>query len=251
MIRIVLCGAAGRMGKKITECVSEAEDMRIVAGIDQIIPVQDPGYPVYKAFERYDREADVVIDFSSPAMLEGVLGFCTSRKIPAVLGATGYTDEDLEKIREASGVIPVFRSANMSVGVQALRVLSRCLADMLPDFEIEIVERHHDQKKDAPSGTALTLLNDVKKDDTVVKYGREGRNVLREKREIGVHAIRGGTLAGEHEVGFYGSQETLLLTHRAQDRSVFAYGALRAARFIVDRREGEYDMNDLLPFDRK
>lgn len=251
MIRIVLCGAAGRMGKKITECVSEADDMQIVAGIDQNTPMQDPGYPVYNAFEQYKGEADIVIDFSSPAMLEGVLDFCTKRKIPTVLGATGYSDEDLKKIQEASGLIPVFRSSNMSVGVQALRVLSRCLADILPDFEIEIVERHHDQKKDAPSGTALTLLNDVKKEDTVVKYGREGRDALRDKREIGVHAIRGGTLAGEHEVGFYGSQETLLLTHRAQDRSVFAYGALKAARFILNCREGEYDMNDLLPFDRK
>lgn len=239
------------MGKKITECVSAAEDMRIVAGIDRNMPVQEPGYPVYEAFEQFPGEADVVIDFSSPAMLEGVLGFCTERKIPAVLGATGYRDEDLERIRRASEVIPVFRSANMSVGVQALRVLSRRLGDMLPDFEIEIVERHHDQKKDAPSGTAITLLNDVKKEDTLVKYGREGRDALRDKREIGVHAIRGGTLAGEHEVGFYGNQETLLLTHRAQDRSVFAYGALRAARFILGCRVGEYDMNDLLPFDRK
>ena len=231
------------MGRQVAALAEEA-DARVVAGVD-VLENRNGPFPVYASVEDVREQADVLVDFSRPDALPALLRFATARKLPVLLAATGYQQAHLEMIREAACVIPVFRSANLSMGVYVLRALSRQAARLLPDFDIEIVEKHHNQKVDAPSGTALLLYDAVKSEDTLPVYGRGGRDCKRRPQEIGLHAVRGGTVAGEHEVGFYGPGETLLLTHSAQDRSIFARGALRAASFIAVQEPGEYDMQDL------
>ncbi len=240
-MKILLSGACGRMGRQIAALAAENA---IAAGVD-VNPVQDFPFPVYPSFSLVKEEADVIVDFSRPEALGALLDYALEKKLPVVLAATGYNEKDLEKISAAAKEIAVFRSANMSIGVYVLKTLAARAAKLLPDFDIEIVEKHHNQKIDAPSGTALMLLDAVSAPETVPVFGRCGRTQKREKTEIGVHAVRGGTVAGEHEVGFYGPGETVLLSHSAQDRSIFARGALRAAAFIAARQPGAYDMSDL------
>lgn len=243
MLRILLSGACGRMGGQVSDLAGQ-QNAVIAAGVD-VHPETTRPYPVYPAFSFVQEKADVIVDFSRPEGLKALLEYAVSRKIPCVLGATGYQEKELAAISEAAKSIPIFRSANMSLGVYVLQTLAKQAKALLPDFDIEIVERHHNQKIDAPSGTAVMLYNAVKSQETQPVYGREGRTQKRQKNEIGIHAIRGGTVAGEHEIGFYGPGETLRIEHQAQDRSIFALGALRAARFIAAQTPGEYDMNDL------
>ncbi len=243
MLKILLSGACGRMGGQVTELAGQ-QNAVIAAGVD-VRPEASRPYPVYPAFSFVQEEADVIVDFSRPEGLNALLEYAVSRKIPCVLGATGYQEKELAAIAEAAKSVPVFRSANMSMGIYVLQALAKQAKALLPDFDIEIVERHHNQKLDAPSGTAIMLYNAVKTQETQPVYGREGRTQKRQKDEIGMHAIRGGTVAGEHEIGFYGPGETLRIEHQAQDRSIFALGAHRAARFIAAQAPGEYDMSDL------
>ena len=243
MMKILLSGACGRMGHQVAD---KAEDLnaQIVCGVD----VKNDGsrpFPVYPNFSLVEEQADVIVDFSRPEGLSALLSYATAHQTPVLLAATGYNEQDLQSIRTAARVIPIFRTANLSLGVHVLAELSRRAARLLSDFDVEIVEKHHNQKIDAPSGTALMLLDAVKKEETQPVFGRHTRTQKRQKNEIGVHAIRGGTIAGEHEVGFYGPGETLLITHSAQDRSIFALGALKAARFIIGKAPGEYGMDDL------
>ena len=240
MIRILLSGACGRMGRQVAAL---AEDGSVVAGVD--VHPSECAFPVYPSFSLVQEEADVIVDFSRPEGLPALLEYAVPRKLPVVLAATGYNEQNLRQIEEAAKSIPIFRSANLSIGVYVLKALSRQAAALLPDFDVEIVEKHHNQKIDAPSGTALMLLDAVSNPGTVPVFGRNGRTQKREKAEIGVHAVRGGTVAGEQEVGFYGPGEVVLLSHSAQDRSIFARGALRAARWIVSQKPGEYAMDDL------
>ena len=243
MLRILLSGACGRMGRQVAARAGD-EQAQIVAGVD-VHPENGAAFPVYPSFSLVEEEADVIVDFSRPEGLGALLQYALTHRLPAVLAATGYNDSDLRAIADAAKEIPVFRSANMSLGVHVLRTLARQAARLLPDFDIEIVEKHHNQKLDAPSGTALMLLDAVSGPETLPVFGRNGRTQKREKREIGVHAVRGGTVPGEHEVGFYGPAEVVTLSHSAQDRSIFARGALRAARFLKGQAPGEYSMDDL------
>jgi len=243
MLKILLSGASGRMGRQVALMAAEMGAV-ITAGVD-VHPDAALPFPVYPSFEMVRQEADVIIDFSRPEGLFALLSYARAHQMPAVLAATGYCEKELAMIGEAARQIPIFRSANMSLGVHVLRMLAARAAQLLSGFDIEIVEKHHNQKADAPSGTALLLYDAVKNPHSQPIYGRHTRTEKRESQEIGIHAIRGGTVAGEHEVGFYGPGETVLLSHSAQDRSIFARGALRAAHFLVRQPAGEYDMAHL------
>lgn len=244
MSRLLITGVDGRMGRLIARDAN-LFSLEVAAGVDSRLP-EGVSFPVYGNVNEVKEEAEVLIDFSSPDMLPSILDFAIARKLPCVLCTTGYTMQDEAMIKEASGSIAVFRSANMSLGVYVLRQLAKEASKMLPGFDIEIVEKHHNQKADSPSGTALALYESVKRQDSQQVFGRQGQVGARKPEEIGLHAVRGGTVAGEHEVGFYGPSETLLLTHSAQDRAVFASGALRAARFLIGKAAGLYGMEELV-----
>jgi 4-hydroxy-tetrahydrodipicolinate reductase len=189
-----------------------------------------------------------VVDFSSPVCLDGILEYCVKNSIPAVLCSTGYSNEDIQKINDASKKIAVFRSGNMSLGVNLLVDLVKKAAATLFGFDVEIIEKHHNQKVDAPSGTALMLADAVKEvhTDKHYIYGREGIVGKRDKNEIGIHAVRGGTIVGEHDVIFAGNYETVTLSHQATDRSVFANGAVAAAKYIAGKTSGLFNMTDVI-----
>lgn len=236
-MNIILCGY-GRMGLMIEQLVLESEDM-------QIIGVVHPG--LYENALDVPGVADVIIDFSYPGNLDGILARAKRDNAAVVIGTTGYTEEQLAKLREASKELRVMHSSNFSVGVAILRKAVAMVAPALKDsFDIEITETHHNQKVDAPSGTAKMLLKAVDPDDSFDHiYGREGITGAR-GREIGIHALRGGTVAGEHSVFFFGQDETLEFRHSAASRRIFAAGAVRAARFVATQPAGLYNMDDVL-----
>ena len=243
MLKILLSGACGRMGRQVAALAEDAQ-AEIIAGVD-VHADGETEFPVYPSFSLVQEDAQVIVDFSRPEGLSALLAYAKAHQLPVVLAATGYNDDDLNAIREAGKEIAIFRSANMSLGVYVVRALAHQAAQLLPGFDIEIIEKHHNQKLDAPSGTALMLYDAVSTPETLPTFGRSGRTQKREKNEIGIHAIRGGTVPGEHEVGFYGPSEVVTITHSAQDRSIFARGALKAAQFVSAQAPGEYDMEDL------
>lgn len=245
-MNILINGAAGHMGMEVARQAAKM-GIPVCCGVD-VAPAQ-ADFPVYASFEEAP-VADVAVDFSRPASLDGLLSYAVRHRVPLVLATTGYTPEQLEDIADAARVVPIFRSANMSLGVAVLRALSRRAAEILGDaYDIEIVEAHHNRKADAPSGTALMLLDAVK-DATaaphVPVYGRCGHDCRRRPAEIGMHSLRGGTVAGEHEVCFFGPSERIKLCHSAENRGVFAIGALRAAEFVIRQQPGMYDMDDMI-----
>ncbi|MDE6058512.1 MAG: 4-hydroxy-tetrahydrodipicolinate reductase [Clostridia bacterium] len=243
-MKLILCGACGRMGKTVAEC---AEQNEIICGVD-LYPSPMP-FPVYASFSEITEQADAVIDFSSASGLAERLEYCAKHKLPIVLAATGYTAEDEEVIAKYAKKIAVFKTGNLSLGVNVLQLLVKKAAAILEDFDVEIIERHHNQKKDAPSGTALMLANSVNEGYENSKefiYGRHGVIGARDKKEIGIHAVRGGSIVGEHEVMFAGTDEIITLSHSARSRKVFATGALKAAKCLIGKPAGLYDMNDML-----
>ena len=246
-MKVILCGACGRMGRNVAQLCSE-RGVAVTAGVD-VAPAPMP-FPVYPDFSDIREEADVVIDFSPASSVRERLDFCKARKIGIVIAGTAFSDEDEALIRAAADVIPVFQTGNLSVGVNLLQMLVKKAAEVLGDgFDAEIVERHHNMKKDAPSGTALMLAKSVNEGFGGTKenvYGRHGLVGARKKSEIGIHAVRGGTIVGEHEVMFAGQDEIVTLSHSARSRMVFAEGALRAAEWLTAQPAGKYDMNDLL-----
>ena len=245
MKKILLCGALGKMGRQVAALAAE-NGFEIAAGVDFASGAAAP-FPVYPGFDSPIQEAaDVIIDFSRPAVLEGLLRYAAERKLPCVLCSTGYGEKENAMIQEASRVIPVFVSANMSQGVYALKKLIRLARQLLPQADIEIVEKHHRYKDDAPSGTAVALLDALRDESTALCYGREGKNTRRQSGEIGVHAVRGGTVCGDHEVNFFLDDEIVTLTHHAQSRAIFAGGALKAAHFIMDQQPGLYGMEEMM-----
>lgn len=244
MKKLLISGAAGRMGRKLAELANDYGFLP-ACGVDRGAG-QGEAFPVFAAFSQVDSPVDVVIDFSAPQTLPGLLAYAAHNRVPCVLGTTGYAESDLEAIRAAARHIPIFYSRNMSRGIFVLRQLAAQAARLLPGFDIEIVETHHRQKTDSPSGTALALLEAVKSPDTQVSYGREGKQTRRRDQEIGVHALRGGTVAGDHQLGFYGDHEVITLSHHAQDRGVFAAGALQAAAWLLAQEPGLYGMEDLM-----
>lgn len=248
MVKILISGALGRMGKKVFEACQNNEQTKAVCGVDLIEDFSNSDFPIYSSFSAVKENPDVIIDFSSPLNLNNILDFATENGIPAVLCATGYDDENLNSIKIASKKTAIFRSANMSLGVNVLIDLVKRAAKTLYGFDVEIVEKHHNKKVDAPSGTALMLADGIKEiqKDKYYTYGRNGKVGARDVREIGIHAIRGGNIVGEHDVIFAGENEILTFSHQATDRGVFANGAVNAAIFLANKKIGVYDMNDLL-----
>lgn len=249
MVKILLNGALGRMGKMITDAADNVS-CSVSAGVDVRAGSAEPRDDLFRSLSEVDRDFDVIVDFSRPEGLDDLLAFAVSRSKPVVLCTTGYTDEEISRIHEAAGKIAVFRSGNMSLGVNVLCHLVKEAAKKLGvNYDIEIIERHHNQKKDAPSGTAIMLRDAAiagRGEELHEVDGRGGRDCKRDKYEIGMHAVRGGTVVGIHEVGFYGDSEVVTLTHTAESRGVFAAGAISAAKFIADKPAGMYDMDDLL-----
>ena len=249
MKKIILNGCFGRMGKVITEIAATSEKCKICSGVDAFASFP-ADFPVYKNIKEVRENADVIIDFSNPAALDDLLEFATEKKIPLVLATTGFSDEQIKKINAASKIIPVFFTFNMSLGINLLTALSRRAAQVLgSDFDIEIIEKHHNQKLDAPSGTAIMLANSINQvfgDNMQYEYDRHSRRMIRPKNEIGIHSVRGGTIVGEHDVIFAGKDEVITLSHSASSRDVFAAGAVRAALFLSGKTPGIYDMNMMI-----
>ncbi|NLH00704.1 MAG: 4-hydroxy-tetrahydrodipicolinate reductase [Clostridiales bacterium] len=250
MPKIIISGCNGRMGQAVTRLCAEKENITIVAGFD-INAVKLSNYPVYADPMEFRGEADAVIDFSSPSSLDRLLSYCTLRNIPCVLCTTGYSDEQSAHILQASKSIPVFRSGNMSLGINLLTGLIKKAAAVLGEnYDVEVVERHHRMKVDAPSGTAL-MLADAAASALPCKpeyvYDRHNIREKRSKNEIGISSVRGGTIVGEHEVIFAGTDEVIEFRHTAYSRDVFANGAIAAAVYLSEiKTPGIYDMNDVL-----
>ncbi|MDL2273174.1 4-hydroxy-tetrahydrodipicolinate reductase [Oscillospiraceae bacterium OttesenSCG-928-G22] len=248
MIRLILSGSSGYMGRTIASLVENRNDMEIVAGFD-VNAVKHFSFPVYADPMEYSGPADVVIDFSNPSALPGLLAYCKKRKLAAVIATTGLSDSDVALIHEAARDIPVFRSANMSLGVSLLSALAKTAAKLLDSFDIEIIEKHHNRKLDAPSGTALMLaeaLEEALSEKPEYVYDRHLERKARDRNEIGIHTVRGGTIVGDHEIIFAGNDEVIELRHSASSRGVFANGALKAAAFLSGRMPGLYSMNDII-----
>lgn len=237
------------MGQVITRLAEQYDDLQITAGYD-ISNSGKSGYPVFTDLKSFDSEADVIIDFSNPAALEGLLNFAIERKLPIIVATTGLSPAQRNSLQAASQRIPVFFSANMSLGVNLVIDLVKKAARLLEsNFDIEIIEKHHNQKLDAPSGTALAIadsINEVLEQKHEYVYDRHSRRKKRSNAEIGIHAVRGGTIVGEHSVIFAGNDEIIEINHMAMSKDIFGTGALRAARFIFGKKPGLYDMNDLI-----
>lgn len=249
MTRIILSGCNGKMGRVISRIVSEEEDLEIAAGLDINTYIQNP-YPVYTDIENCIEDADVIIDFSHPSALDGLLEFAKKRNLPIVVATTGLSAEQKISIEETAKEIPVFFSANMSLGINLLMDLAKKATKLLGDkFDIEIIEKHHNQKLDAPSGTALALaeaVSETLENPAEFVYDRHSVRKKRRANEIGIHAVRGGTIVGEHEIIFAGNDEVIELKHSAASKEVFAEGAVKAAEFMKGKPTGLYSMADLI-----
>ncbi len=249
MIDILLSGCNGKMGRVITAAVAERDDCRIVAGIDKNT-AQEAGFPVFESPEDVTVKADVIIDFSNPSAVLPLLGYACDHTIPAVIATTGLSDEQIGALKQAAERIPIFFSANMSLGVNLLLELSKMAARVLgPSFDIEIVEMHHNQKLDAPSGTALMLADGIAEEfdhPMRYEYDRHAKRCKRDRNEIGIHAVRGGTIVGEHQVLFAGHDELITLSHSARSKEIFATGSINAAIYLHGKPAGLYCMADLV-----
>lgn len=250
MTKVIMNGCNGKMGQVITGLIEQDETVEIVAGIDQYDEIKND-YPVYASIENCEVEADAVIDFSNAAAVDGLLDYCVKRQIPVVLCSTGLSEEQLKKVEESSKKVAVLKSANMSLGVNTLlEILPKIVKILAPaGFDIEIVEKHHNQKLDAPSGTALALadcLNDAVGGEYEYKYDRTKERKKREKNEIGISAVRGGSIVGEHEIIFAGMDEVIEVKHTAYSRAIFGKGAIEAAKFLNGKPAGRYDMSDVI-----
>ncbi len=250
MVRIIMRGCNGKMGRNITDLVKADPEVEIVAGVDLYTGVPND-YPVYKAMADIKEEADAVIDFASPDMLDDLLAYGTEKNVPLVLCTTGYSEEELAKINEASKKVAILRSANMSMGINTMMKVLETVSAVLADagFDIEIVEKHHNQKLDAPSGTALALadtINSCLSEEYDYTYDRSTKREKRPKKEIGLSAVRGGTIVGEHEIIFAGTDEVLEFKHTAYSKAIFGKGAIQAAKFLKGKEAGMYDMKQVI-----
>lgn len=250
MVRAIMHGCNGHMGQVITGLIKEDPDMEIVAGID-VVDCRDNGYPVYADIHACQVEADVIIDFSSAKAVDELLKYSVERQIPVVLCTTGLTEEQLAAVEEASKKVAILKSANMSLGVNMLLKLVQEAAKILmpAGFDAEIVEKHHNRKLDAPSGTALALadsINEVLNGEYEYKFDRSQDHKKREKKEIGISAVRGGNIVGVHDVIFAGMDEVITFNHTAYSRGVFAKGAVQAAKFLAGKPAGHYEMSHVI-----
>lgn len=249
MTSIVICGACGKMGRFVAASIREREECQVIAGID-ICKDDSLGFPVYSSLSELTQKPDVIIDFSHPSCLSGLLEYAVSTGTPVVLSTTGYSEEQLVEIQKASAQTALFSSGNMSLGIQLLIALSKKAAVVLGNqFDIEIIEKHHNQKIDAPSGTALMIAKGLCEEfdgGKTLVYDRHSVRKKREISEIGMHSVRGGTIVGEHEVLFAGNDECISLKHTASSKRVFAEGAVNAALFLIGKPAGYYNMTDLV-----
>ena len=249
MIRILLVGICGAMGKEIVSQVETCDDLEIVAGIDK--NTENNSVPIFDDINKCDIDADVIIDFSTPLITDEVIDFSVTRNIPLIICTTGLSDNTINHINDAKDKLPILRSANMSIGINTVVKLLKEASKILSEkgFDIEIVEKHHNRKKDAPSGTAILLadaINDSLDNKYEYVFDRSDKSEARSKNEIGISAIRGGTITGDHDVIFAGLDETITISHRAYSRAIFAKGALSAARFLVGQKPGLYDMSNVI-----
>lgn len=248
MTKIILSGANGKMGRVIQNVVSSRDDCEIVAGVD--LNTESNSFPVYSNISEITEDADVIIDFSNPAALESLLTYSEANNMPVVIATTGFDENQKEMIKEASKKCPVFFTYNMSMGINLLANLAKKAVSVLgSDFDIEIIEKHHNQKIDAPSGTALMLADAICEEiDNPMKYeyDRHSKREKRTKNEIGLHAVRGGTIVGEHDIMFCGRDEIITLSHSARSKEIFAVGAVNAAVYMSGKEAGLYDMAELI-----
>lgn len=247
MTKILLCGCQGYMGKTITEIVKGREDAQIVAGVDLRNDLTTD-YPIYSKIADVKEKADVIIDFSNPVLLDSILNYSISNHIPAVLATTGNSETDIERIKKASVDVPLFFTYNMSLGINLITELAVKAKEILGnDFDIEIIEKHHNKKIDAPSGTAIMLANAINSDgEYEYVYDRHSIKKPRNKKEIGISSIRGGTIVGEHSVIFAGNDEVVEIKHTAFSKKVFAVGAVNAAIWLKNQPDGLYDMKNII-----
>lgn len=249
MTKILLSGACGHMGKVIQSIVSARDDCEIVAGVDKFND-NTSSFPIYPTFSEVKENADVVIDFSNPALLDSLLEYGINNNTALVIATTGFDECQKKKINDASKKCPIFFTYNMSLGINLLATLAKKAVSVLgDDFDIEIIEQHHNQKIDAPSGTALMLadaINEEFENPKRYEYDRHSKREKRSKNEIGIHAIRGGTIVGEHQILFAGRDENITLSHSARSKEVFAVGAVNAAVYVSGKPNGMYDMSKLV-----
>lgn len=249
MLKIINSGCNGKMGQVVQAMCAEDPEVTIIAGFGTHQTAKD--YPVFTTPSNFTGDADVVIDFSNPKALDALLSFCLERNLPIVIATTGFSKEQLAQIEDASKTIPVFRSANMSLGINVLLELVKKAASILgSSSDIEIVEKHHNRKVDAPSGTALMIADAAASAlnyEAEYNFGRHERRLARPKNEIGISSVRGGTIVGEHEIIFAGHDELIEIRHSAQSREIFANGAVKAAKFLASvQSPGMYDMSQLV-----
>lgn len=249
MVKIAITGANGKMGRVIANLVAQRDDCKVVAGID-LNDTQNGQFPIVKYPAELAEKPDVIIDFSHPSALPDLLSYCTINNVPLVAATTGYTADEIAEIKKTAEQIPIFFTFNMSLGINLLVELGKRAVNVLGgQYDIEIVEKHHNQKKDAPSGTAIMIaeaLNGELNNKMKYVYDRHNVRKARESDEIGMHAIRGGTIVGEHDIIFAGHDEVITLSHSAGSKEVFANGSINAAIFLSGRESGLYDMSDLL-----
>lgn len=249
MTKIAICGASGHMGKVIADIIANRSDCTVTAGIDKVT-AQYADFPIVTTPAELPAKPDVIIDFSHPSTLDGLLSYCLDNGVPLVIATTGYSEEQIAQIKKAAESIPVFFTFNMSLGINLLAELAKKAATVLEgQFDIEILEKHHNQKLDAPSGTAIMLadaINDSLNEKCSYVYDRHSVRAKRSKTEIGMHSIRGGTIVGEHEIIFAGRDEVISLKHEAHSKSVFAVGSVNAAIFLSGKTAGLYAMGDML-----
>ena len=250
MVKMIMHGCNGAMGRTITELVAAQKDILIVAGVDKNLEFKQD-YPVYNSLEQVKEEADVIVDFASATAVDHLLDYCVKKKMPVVLCTTGLSKEQVEKVSETAKETAVLRSANMSLGINLLLKLVKEAAKTLAvsDFDIEIVEKHHNQKLDAPSGTALALadsINEALNNEYHYEYDRSKRHEKRDEKEIGISAVRGGSIVGEHDVIFAGKDEVVTFSHTAYSKAIFGKGAIEAAKFLAGKPAGLYNMSDVI-----
>ena len=249
MVEVILHGCNGRMGQMLSELISKDEEMKVVAGIEPSGEAKND-YPVYKSFDELKETADVIIDFSTASAIDSLLDYCEKTHTPLVLCSTGLSEAQLDRVERLAKVSAVLVSANMSLGINVLLKLLKNVTKTLygNGFDIEIVEKHHNQKLDAPSGTALALADVMKDELDDISYNLDRSKVRkkRERNEIGISAVRGGTIVGEHEVIFAGTDEVIEIKHTAYSRAIFAKGAMSAAKFLSGKSAGKYSMSDVI-----
>jgi len=250
MIKVLMHGCNGRMGQMITGLLKEDTEAQVVAGVDKFDGIEN-SFPVFPGIEACDVQADVVIDFSNAGAVDGLLEYCVKTQTPVVLCTTGLSPEQLEKVEAAAKQVAVLKSANMSLGINLLMKLLKEAVPTLAGagFDIEIVEKHHNQKLDAPSGTAIALadsINEAADQAYTYVYDRSQARQKRDKKELGISAVRGGTIVGDHDVIFAGTDEVITFQHTAYSRAVFGKGAIQAAKFLAGKPAGRYDMSDVI-----